>query len=61
MALEYACLSYTRTFRERSAEEVMKRARAHHCEHHGPESIIPRSRRPFDARWSRSRPGTATR
>lgn len=32
----------TKTFRETTAEAVIKRAAAHHHEHHGgPESIIP--------------------
>jgi hypothetical protein len=42
MALEYSCPTCNQTFRETTAEAVIKRAAAHHHEHHGgPESITP--------------------
>jgi hypothetical protein len=42
MALEYSCPSCNHTFRETTAEAVIKRAAAHQHEHHGgPESVTP--------------------
>lgn len=42
MALEYDCPSCNHTFRETTAEALIKRAAAHNHEHHGgPEEITP--------------------
>ena len=42
MALEYNCPSCNQTFRETTAEALIKRAAAHNHEHHGgPEEITP--------------------
>ena len=42
MAFEYRCTNCDETFREDTAEGLIKRAAAHDHEHHGgPESITP--------------------
>lgn len=42
MTSEYTCPSCNGTFREHTVEAILKRAAAHHHEHHGsPESITP--------------------
>ena len=42
MAVEYHCASCDETFREETAEAVLKRAAAHeHAHHGGPERLTP--------------------
>ena len=42
MPFEYHCQSCNETFREESAEAVLKRAAAHeHAHHGGPEKLTP--------------------
>jgi hypothetical protein len=44
MPLEYSCATCNETFREETAEALIKRAAAHNHGHHGgPEEITPES------------------